>query len=182
MLWGKGSTWWKGLYFYNMKDQKVPSPVQIPGVVAVGMETSPGGPVYRCTPQCGVGYIQPVREADLEWYSARPLPRWQDTESLAEISPSSRASRQGYGQCGMTCLLCHSLVCLQVPRMQSPHAWAQVWVPRLSAPGSTATPRKFWKLFLLSHIFLLKILCVFASKSERKVSCGLGLSHQSCWH
>lgn len=90
-LWGKGSRWWMGLYFYNTRDQKVPSPVQIPGVVAVGMETSTVGAVYCCAPQCWVSYIKPVREAGLEWDSApTSFPRRQDVESLSRSSPSPR--------------------------------------------------------------------------------------------
>lgn len=58
------------LCFHNIKDKKVPRAVPIPGAVALGMETSTLEPVYHCTSQRWVRYINPVREADLERGSA----------------------------------------------------------------------------------------------------------------
>lgn len=50
--------------------------------------------------------------------------------------------------------------------MQSPCAWAQVWVPRLSAPDST--PRKFQKLFSFDVMFSFKKIFCFCIQNQKE--------------
>ena len=130
MPWGKGSRWWMGLYFYNMKDQKVLNPVQISGGVAMGIETSTVESVYHCTPQLREARVGPCPNLSP---NGRLLKPWRRAVPVPD-----RANRQGQGQGGLTCLLCflcHSLVFVcRYPGCR---------VPGLSVPGSTATPRKF---------------------------------------
>lgn len=58
-IWGKDSRWWMGLYFYNIKDQKVPIAVLIAGEGAFGTACTVE-PAHCCTP----GWRVPVREAE----------------------------------------------------------------------------------------------------------------------
>lgn len=141
--------------FYNMKEQKVLNPVQIPGGVAMGIETSTVESVYHCTPQlreAGVGpcpNLSPNGRLLKPWRRAVPVP--------------DRANRQGQGQGGLTCLLsflCHSLVFVcRYPGCR---------VPRALCTWLYCHPQKVLEIFPLKSHFPFKNLC-FCIQSQNKI-------------
>lgn len=138
---GKGSCWWTGLYSYNMKDRNIPSPVWISGVASVGLEACTVELAFHCTPELLVGYCcQPCGGP------GDPLPEVR-TRKTSQSSPNARGSQQAWPGHDVLPLPPLSLVCLQLPRMQS--SCAQARVPRQSVLGSTVIPRKP----LESHFF-----------------------------
>lgn len=150
--WGQGpyprkdSRWRTGLYFYNIKDQEVPSTVLITGVAALVTDTCTVEPAHCCTQGCWA----PLREAELS----------PDVRTLkSHCSPSPREPGAGPAR--------EPLVFGLIA--------APGWIPGVCARLCVTSISFFKHSFPLVTCFLFRSSLCFCSQTRGKAAVGRGL-------